>query len=102
MQEPTAAEPLGKRIRRLRESKAMSVPDLASSVGVSESAIRQLECGQSKNPGFALGLRLANTLSTDPWYLALGEGFSITDQLDTLARTVGKLETRVTALERRR
>lgn len=62
------------RVRRLRLERGLGVTDLASSVGVSPGAIRQLESGVTVNPGFALGLRIAGCLNVDPWYLAFGEG----------------------------
>jgi transcriptional regulator with XRE-family HTH domain len=74
--------------------RKFSVRDYYStaSVGVSPGAIRQLESGQIKNPAFSLGLRIADRLNVDPHYLALGEGFSITERLDNLELRVMKLE----------
>jgi transcriptional regulator with XRE-family HTH domain len=81
-------ETFAERVRRLREERGFTVPDLAAAVGVSPGAIRQLESGQIKNPSFALGLRLANRLNVDPHYLALGEGFSLTERLELLEQRV--------------
>jgi transcriptional regulator with XRE-family HTH domain len=91
-------ESFGKRLRRLRDERGFSVADLASAVGVSESAIRQLEVGTVKLPSFALGLRLADRLNVDPYYLAAGAGFSMTEQIDRIERRIAKLEQRVASL----
>ena len=88
-------ESFGKRLRRLREERGFAVADLASAVGVSESAIRQLEVGTVKLPSFALGLRIADRLNVDPYYLAAGAGFSMTEQIDRIERRITKLEQRI-------
>jgi transcriptional regulator with XRE-family HTH domain len=91
-------ESFGERLRRLREGKAFSVADLASSVGVSESAIRQLEVGNVKSPSFALGLRIAIQLNVDPFYLALGEGSNMIERFEMIERRLAKVERRVASL----
>jgi transcriptional regulator with XRE-family HTH domain len=96
------SETFAARLRRIRDEKGFTVPQLAGAVGMSPSAIRQLESGQIKNPGFALGLRLANQLSVDAHYLAFGEGFSLTDRLDSLEARVTKLEKRSSSPATRR
>lgn len=92
------SESFGDRLRRLREEQGFSVTDLASSVGVSDSAIRQLELGNVKSPSFALGLRIADRLNVDPHYLALGAGFSMTDRIDGMEKRLVKVEQRVAAI----
>jgi transcriptional regulator with XRE-family HTH domain len=93
-------ETFAERVRRVREERGFTVPDLAAAVGVSPGAIRQLESGQIKNPSFALGLRLANRLNVDPQYLALGEGFSLTERLESIEQRVAVLERQVEAIPR--
>jgi transcriptional regulator with XRE-family HTH domain len=93
-------ETFAERIRRVREERGFTVPDLAAAVGVSPGAIRQLESGQIKNPSFALGLRLANRLNVDPQYLALGEGFSLTERLESIEQRLAVLERQVDTLPR--
>jgi transcriptional regulator with XRE-family HTH domain len=88
------SETFGERLRRLREAQGLSVPEIASAVGASEGTIRQLETGNVKNPAFALGLRLADKLNVDPYYLALGTGFSMQERFELLERRVGALEQR--------
>jgi transcriptional regulator with XRE-family HTH domain len=85
-------ETFGARLRRLREARGLSVPELASAVGASEGTIRQLESGNVKNPAFALGVRLADNLGVDPHYLALGAGRSTSERF-------AQIERRITALE---
>jgi transcriptional regulator with XRE-family HTH domain len=91
---PRDNDTLATRLRRLRNERGLGVPDVASSVGVSPGAIRQLESGQTKSPGFALGLRIAGCLNVDPWYLALGEGASLSDRLALIERRLDALEKR--------
>ena len=63
----------GERLKALRESKGLSVGDLAVSVRVTEGAIRQMESGQTKSASFVVGLRLAQVLDVSPWLLATGD-----------------------------
>jgi transcriptional regulator with XRE-family HTH domain len=65
-------EGFGARLRRLRVARGLSCTQLASRVGVTESAIRQMESGQTKIASFITGLRIAKELSTTAWYLAVG------------------------------
>lgn len=85
-------ESFGERLRRLRKERALTVAALAKMVGVTDSAIRQIESGESKSASFAVGLRLAQVLEVDPFVLAFGEGTS-------LAGRVLEIERRVTAIE---
>jgi transcriptional regulator with XRE-family HTH domain len=96
--DPSLMESFGERLRRLREEKGFSVADLSSAVGVSESAIRQLEAGNVKSPSFALGLRIAIQLNADPFYLALGEGSNMIERFEMIERRLGKLERRLASL----
>jgi transcriptional regulator with XRE-family HTH domain len=95
------SETFGQRLRRIREERGFAVPDLASSVGVSPGAIRQLESGQVKNPGFALGVRLSRGLCVDPGYLALGEGASFSERFDALDRRLQRVERALADKKRR-
>ncbi|HEY6236488.1 MAG TPA: helix-turn-helix transcriptional regulator [Candidatus Elarobacter sp.] len=61
------------RLRALREERALRVGGLANAVGVSDSAIRQMESGQTKSASFAVGLMLSRELHVSPWYLCFGE-----------------------------
>jgi transcriptional regulator with XRE-family HTH domain len=68
----SAVEGFGARLRRLRLERGLSCTQLASRVGVTESAIRQMENGQTKIASFVVGLRIAKELGIAAWYLAHG------------------------------
>ncbi|MBV8299551.1 MAG: helix-turn-helix transcriptional regulator [Candidatus Eremiobacteraeota bacterium] len=92
------SETFADRLRRLREEKGLTASALAASVGVSEGTIRQLESGQTKSPSFVVGLRLANQLSVDPFYLALGASATLNERMDVFDRRLARLEQRVDSL----
>jgi len=54
--------PLGPSIRHLRKLAGISAMELAMKAGVSESAIRKVESGDSKEPSFRVGVRIAKAL----------------------------------------
>jgi transcriptional regulator with XRE-family HTH domain len=89
------SETFADRLRRLRREQGYTIVDLASAVGASEGTIRQLESGNVRSPNFLLGIRLADQLRVDPRYLALGEGMSIAERLDTIERRLTKVEQRL-------
>lgn|GEM_PF-2092419 len=99
----TIVESFGDRLRRLRLARLLSTSDLAFRVGVTEGAIRQLESGRTKSPGFSIGLKLAEALEVDPWLLSMGVSQQTRNQQPkdgTLKDRVASLETRVTRIER--
>jgi predicted nucleotidyltransferase/DNA-binding Xre family transcriptional regulator len=63
---------LGRDIKRLRLARGLTADALARSVGITENAIRKLEAGDSKEPRFSTGLRIASTLRVDPGKLVRG------------------------------
>jgi transcriptional regulator with XRE-family HTH domain len=85
-------ETFGRRLQRLRMERGISVGTLARAVGVTESAIRQLESGTSKSASFAVGLRISDFLGIDPHGLAFGEGESLATTVRDLRRRVEDLE----------
>ena len=91
-------ETFGERLRRLRNERGITVVDLALAVGAAEGTIRQIENGSVKMPSFLLGVRLANQLNVDPNYLALGEGFSMSERFDAIERRLKQIEQRVAAI----
>jgi transcriptional regulator with XRE-family HTH domain len=95
-------ETIGERLRRLRTDQGVSIAALASTVGVSEGALRQLEAGTVKVPSFLLGLRLANALNVDPMHLALGEGHSTLERFETVERRLAKVERWIAEQPKRR
>ncbi|HTD32982.1 MAG TPA: helix-turn-helix transcriptional regulator [Candidatus Elarobacter sp.] len=92
------SETFAQRLRRLRNSHGYSVADLATTVGASEGTIRQLENGSVKSPSFLLGIRLAERLDVDARYLALGEGSTYSERMDSLERRLAKIEERLATL----
>jgi transcriptional regulator with XRE-family HTH domain len=96
-------ENFAERLRRLRTAQLLSTSDLAYRVGVTEGAIRQIESGRTKSANFTLGLKLAETLDVDPWYLATGVGRKIEadrDQSGSLKDRMSRLEARLERVER--
>ncbi len=69
-------ERFGERLHRLRLRRQLTLTELAHAVGVSESAVRQMEKGQTKSASFIVGVRLAKKLGVTAEYLALGTGVS--------------------------
>ena len=92
------SETFATRLRRLREEKGLTVSSLAASVGVSEGTIRQLESGQTKSPSFVVGVRLADQLSVDPFFLALGSRATLNERMDIFDRRLARLEQRLDSL----
>ncbi|HUY10837.1 MAG TPA: nucleotidyltransferase domain-containing protein [Candidatus Dormibacteraeota bacterium] len=62
--------PLGSLIRKGRIQAGLSAMELATHAGVTESAIRKIESGDSKEPSFRVGVRIARALSVSPESLA--------------------------------
>ena len=107
------------RLRALREQRGLRIGELARSVGVSDSAIRQMESGGTKRASFTVGLMLSRELGVNPWYLCFGDDGVVLETgvrseeaaakalehviLGTAARDqrVSTLEARVAALEQR-
>jgi transcriptional regulator with XRE-family HTH domain len=68
-----AMETIGERIARLRAAKAISKSELARRVGVTPSAINQIESGVTKAPKVELMFAIADTLDVDARSLTFGE-----------------------------
>lgn len=47
---PKAVEPLGEKMRRVRERHGLRLKDVADAIGISQSALSQIESGETKNP----------------------------------------------------
>ena len=63
---------VGANIKRLRKARGLTADALARSVGITENALRKLEAGDSKEPRFSTGLRLAIALDAQPQMLLHG------------------------------
>lgn len=57
---------VGSRIRALRQAKGLSASALAHQAGVTENAIRKIESGDSHEPRFSTGVRIARALGANP------------------------------------
>jgi|GEM_PF-404451 len=57
---------VGSRIRVARQARGLTAAALANRVGVTENAIRKIESGDSKEPRFSTGLRIAHALGIKP------------------------------------
>jgi transcriptional regulator with XRE-family HTH domain len=99
----------GERLKSLRTRRRMTPSALARAVDVTESAIRQMESGQTKSASFAVGLRLARALGVTPWFLATGDEKADTARpgdastlrlVEALTLQVHALDKRVRALEK--
>ena len=85
-------ETFAQRLRRLRSARSLSIPALAKLVGVTDSAVRQLESGESKSASFAVGIRLSQVLEVDPVELAFGEGVGLAARVLALERRLSAIE----------
>ncbi|MBE4907939.1 helix-turn-helix domain-containing protein [Bacillus luteolus] len=66
---------IGKRIRKLRQKKGISMSELSKQAGVSKSYLSYIERDLQTNPSLQFLSKLAETLDTDIEYL-LGTGSS--------------------------
>ncbi len=96
----------GKRLRELRVAKGVSASELAYRVGVTEGAIRSMESGGTKNPSFAIGLKIAAVLDVDAWRLATGAETPLVMtnpvKRDAIAARFDELDRRLANLEAKR
>jgi transcriptional regulator with XRE-family HTH domain len=53
---------MGQRVKRLREAREWSQPDLAKRAKVSQAYIAELERGTKRNPSVRIAVRLAKAL----------------------------------------
>jgi transcriptional regulator with XRE-family HTH domain len=63
-------EPLGPRLKKLREASGMTVEALGYLSGIGASGIYKIERGQLEGPRFQAGVRLAEALKVSPFVLA--------------------------------
>ena len=64
------AETLGQRIRKAREDYGMSQTELAKRIGISKTAMNQIELGETLDPHFSRVQKIADTLRISMDYLA--------------------------------
>ena len=65
---------LAGRIKALRKEQELSQTQLAKLVGVTQSAIAQIETGMTRNIKAPTLLRLSAALKASPYYLMTGKG----------------------------
>lgn len=82
---------LGSRIKRLRKAKGLTAARLAERVGITENALRKLESGDSKEPRFSTGVRLARALNVDAVALAAHTGTPT--EGPALSTVIGRIRT---------
>lgn len=63
---------MGQRIKELREKKGLTPTQLAAKARVTDGAILQLESGETREPRFTTGLRIARALDASPFFIAFG------------------------------
>lgn len=86
-------ESMGQRIRRLREAKRLSQPELGKLIGVTKGAVSQWERGDTQNIRLKNLLRLLSVLGTDTEYLVYGPDRSARDQSVILLRDIRRQKT---------
>jgi hypothetical protein len=57
---------IGSRIKKLRRAQGLTASELARRTGITENAVRKLEAGDSAEPRFTTGLRIARELGVTP------------------------------------
>jgi transcriptional regulator with XRE-family HTH domain len=67
-----STETIGDRIRQAREAKGLSAAELARRVGITQSALSQIEDGTTRSPKPVHLFAIADALGVDPRKLALG------------------------------
>ena len=66
--------PIGERLKFIRKLKGMTQTQLAKAIGVDQSAISQIERGDSKGANAENLLKIAAVLQTNPQWLLTGRG----------------------------
>ena len=84
-----AAETIGDRIKRAREEAELTQQQLGDLVGISASAISQLEGGSSKSPNPTNLFKAARALKKNPEWLITGEGEE--SPVDDIREAIGAL-----------
>ena len=67
------ADTLGRRIRQARVRYGMSQAELARRIGISSTALNQIESGKTPDPGVSRIIGIASVLGVSTDYLLLGQ-----------------------------
>lgn len=74
---------VGERTRLLRDSKGFDLAPLAKAVGISVSALSQIETGSTKQPKPETLFKIADALDVEPRYLVFGHNQRVAPSLTT-------------------
>jgi transcriptional regulator with XRE-family HTH domain len=83
----------GKRLAEVREDAGFTQSSLARAVGLSQSAISQIEAGE-RNPSYDTIRQIADAMKLTPAYLVGGEIEGLTESEKTLFRQYRGLDDR--------
>lgn len=78
---------VGERIKFARESKALTLATLAKAVGISVSALSQIETGTTKNPRPETLFLIADALDVEGRYLVFGHHDRVAPSLSGMRLT---------------
>jgi transcriptional regulator with XRE-family HTH domain len=76
---------LGDRIRQVRLRYGMSQAELARRIGISSTALNQIESGKTPDPGVSRIVGIASVLGVSTDYLLLGRKGDDEDEVSSLA-----------------
>lgn len=79
------------RLRMLRESKGLTLLQLAQRIGVSEATVQRYECGEIVNPRRDKVIALARALDVSEAFLMGWDEQAIDDDIMLLARDMQQL-----------
>jgi uncharacterized protein len=80
---------LGTRVKSRRQALGMTASRLAHVAGVTENAIRKIESGDSTEPRFSTGMRIAQALAVSPMELSGAQiAGAATPELAAVIRTI--------------
>ena len=82
---------LGLRIKSARRARGLTAAELALRAGITENAVRKIESGDSKEPRFSTGLRIAAVLGVGPDFHSgrrAGQSAAVGPQLATVIRQI--------------
>ncbi len=86
----TAAQALGRRVRRLREQRGFSQAELAQRSHISTQYLGEIERGR-RDPSLSVASRLASSLDSSLDFLAIGEADSPAGIVSAWARIPAEL-----------
>ena len=87
----------GDRLRRRRREIGLTAARLASAVGITENAIRKLEAGDSGEPRFSTGVKIAAALSVTPAELAGTAAAGTSPELARVIRDIRSMQATIEA-----